>query len=166
MIRQINFMFKLLRRIKQIKTPKRYFNSIVDAEKTGNIIDGSIIKDEEFEENSKHMSTLVHNLNHKIKEIHQGGGQQARDRHVKRGKLLPRERIEKLIDPGSAFLEFSHFAGHEMYEDVVNAGGIITGIGRVNGKECVIVCNDPTVKGGTYYPITVKKHLRAQGKKN
>lgn len=157
-------MFKLLRRIKQIKTPKRFFNSIVEAEKTGNIIDGSILKDQDFEVNSNYMKSLVENLNTKIKEINLGGGHQARERQLKRGKLLPRERIEKLIDPGSPFLEFSHFAGYEMYEDTVPAGGIITGIGRVHGKECVIVANDPTVKGGTYYPITVKKHLRAQGK--
>jgi 3-methylcrotonyl-CoA carboxylase beta subunit len=75
---------------------------------------------------------------------------------------LPRDRIESLLDPGSPFLELSQFAGYELYDDVVPCGGIITGIGRVSGVECVIVANDPTVKGGSYYPITVKKHLRAQ----
>ncbi|HEY4142651.1 MAG TPA: carboxyl transferase domain-containing protein, partial [Pseudolabrys sp.] len=84
------------------------------------------------------------------------------ERHVSRGKLLPRDRIDALLDPGSPFLELSQFAAHGMYEDTVNAGGLITGIGRIEGRECMIVCNDSTIKGGTYYPMTVKKHLRAQ----
>ncbi|NXX97191.1 MCCB carboxylase, partial [Centropus bengalensis] len=92
-----------------------------------------------------------------------GGGEKARKLHASRGKLLPRERIDRLIDPGSPFLEFSQFAGYQLYgNEEVPAGGVITGIGRVSGVECLIVANDATVKGGTYYPITVKKHLRAQ----
>ncbi|XP_019466259.1 methylcrotonoyl-CoA carboxylase beta chain, mitochondrial-like [Meleagris gallopavo] len=92
-----------------------------------------------------------------------GGGEKARKLHTSRGKLLPRERIDRLIDPGSPFLEFSQFAGYQLYgNEEVPAGGIITGIGRISGVECLIVANDATVKGGTYYPITVKKHLRAQ----
>uniref|UniRef100_A0A8C9G5N0 methylcrotonoyl-CoA carboxylase n=1 Tax=Pavo cristatus TaxID=9049 RepID=A0A8C9G5N0_PAVCR len=91
------------------------------------------------------------------------GGEKARKLHTSRGKLLPRERIDRLIDPGSPFLEFSQFAGYQLYgNEEVPAGGIITGIGRISGVECLIVANDATVKGGTYYPITVKKHLRAQ----
>ncbi len=98
----------------------------------------------------------------KVALIEQGGGDAARAKHQARGKLLPRERVRTLLDPGSAFLEFSQFAAWEMYDDAIAAAGIITGIGRVAGRECVIVCNDATVKGGTYYPMTVKKHLRAQ----
>jgi 3-methylcrotonyl-CoA carboxylase beta subunit len=91
-----------------------------------------------------------------------GGSDAARARHVARGKLLPRERVERLIDPGSPFLELSPLAAHGMYDGEAPGAGIITGIGRIAGTECVIVCNDATVKGGTYYPMTVKKHLRAQ----
>ena len=94
--------------------------------------------------------------------IAEGGSERARERHISRGKLLPRERVERLLDPGSAFLELSLLAAHEVYDDDVPAAGIITGVGQVSGRLCVIVCNDATVKGGTYYPITVKKHLRAQ----
>jgi len=91
-----------------------------------------------------------------------GGGEKARERHVSRGKLLPRDRVAQLLDPGSPFLEVGLTAGHGMYGGAAPSGGIITGIGRVSGRECMIVCNDATVKGGTYYPVTVKKHLRAQ----
>ena len=91
-----------------------------------------------------------------------GGGEAACAKHVARGKLLPRERVRALLDPGSPFLEFSQLAAFGMYDDNIAAAGIITGIGRVAGRECVIVCNDATVKGGTYYPMTVKKHVRAQ----
>ena len=108
------------------------------------------------------MRTLVDDLREKVEAIRAGGGEAARARHVARGKLLPRDRIRALIDPASPFLEFSQFAGYEIYDDPVPAGGIITGIGRVSGRECVVVVNDATVKGGTYFPITVKKHLRAQ----
>jgi 3-methylcrotonyl-CoA carboxylase beta subunit len=108
------------------------------------------------------MQDLVDDLHAVVEEIATGGSFRARDKHTARGKLLVRDRIEKLIDNGSAFLEFSQFAGWQMYDDKVPAAGIVTGIGRINGVECVIVANDATVKGGTYYPITVKKHLRAQ----
>ena len=91
-----------------------------------------------------------------------GGPARARERHVARGKLLPRDRVMRLIDPGSPFLELSPLAANGMYDDAIHGAGLITGIGRVEGRECVIVCNDSTIKGGTYYPMTVKKHLRAQ----
>lgn len=92
----------------------------------------------------------------------QGGGQKSRDRHVARGKMLPRERVANLLDPGSPFLEIGATAAHGMYDGAAPAAGVIAGIGRVSGHECMVVCNDATVKGGTYYPMTVKKHLRAQ----
>jgi 3-methylcrotonyl-CoA carboxylase beta subunit len=116
----------------------------------------------EFQANTKAMQALVDDLNAKLRLIEQGGGDKARERHTARGKLLPRERIDALLDAGSAFLEFSALAAQDVYKDTVPAAGIITGIGRIAGQECVIVCNDATVKGGTYYPLTVKKHLRAQ----
>src|SRR5438094_6397087 len=115
-----------------------------------------------FAQNRSAMAALVSDLRTKVAEIEQGGGEPARARHVSRGKLLPRERVRSLLDPGSPFLEFSQLAAFGMYDDNIASAGIITGIGRVSGRECVIVCNDATVKGGTYYPITVKKHLRAQ----
>jgi len=115
-----------------------------------------------FNENVAAMRGVIDDLREKVAQIEVGGGERSRERHVSRGKLLPRDRIDTLLDDGSAFLEFSQFAGWEMYEDTVPAGGILTGIGRVSGRECVIVVNDATVKGGTYFPITVKKHLRAQ----
>jgi len=118
--------------------------------------------DKVFKANKAHMEDLVADLKEKLELISQGGGDKARKRHTDRGKLLPRERIDGLIDPGSPFLEFSALAAYEVYDDNVPAAGIITGLGRVSGQECVIVCNDATVKGGTYYPLTVKKHLRAQ----
>ena len=91
-----------------------------------------------------------------------GGGAKARERHAARGKLLPRERVDRLLDPGSPFLEIGLFAGHGLYGGEIASAGLITGIGRVSGQEVMVVCNDATVKGGTYYPMTVKKHLRAQ----
>jgi len=115
-----------------------------------------------FATNAKAMQALVDDLEKVLAAIAGGGGDKALKKHRDRGKLLPRERIEKLIDAGSPFLELSPLAGHGLYDDAVPAGGIITGIGRVNGTETVILANDATVKGGTYYPITVKKHLRAQ----
>jgi 3-methylcrotonyl-CoA carboxylase beta subunit len=105
---------------------------------------------------------LVTQLRERLRERALGGSQQSRDRHVSRGKLLPRERIERLLDPGSPFLEIAPLAAEEMYDGDSPGAGIITGIGRVRGREVVIVANDATVKGGTYYPMTVKKHLRAQ----
>ncbi|AGH97624.1 carboxyl transferase domain-containing protein [Micavibrio aeruginosavorus] len=116
----------------------------------------------EYTKNREAMLALVADLRAKIAVIEQGGGDKARDRHTSRGKLLPRDRISRLLDPGSPFLELSQMAAYKVYADDVPAAGIITGIGRVAGQECVIVCNDATVKGGTYYPLTVKKHIRAQ----
>jgi len=108
------------------------------------------------------MSALVADLRAKLEAVKQGGGDAAREKHLARGKLLPRERVRRLLDIGSPFLEFSQLAAWEMYGNQVPAAGIVTGIGRVSGRECVIVANDATVKGGTYFPMTVKKHLRAQ----
>jgi 3-methylcrotonyl-CoA carboxylase beta subunit len=116
----------------------------------------------EFRDNSDAMRALVSDLKEKVSKIAAGGSERARDKHLARGKLLPRERIQNLIDPGSPFLELSQLAAWDMYDNAVPAAGILTGIGRVNGRECMIVANDATVKGGTYYPLTVKKHLRAQ----
>jgi 3-methylcrotonyl-CoA carboxylase beta subunit len=115
-----------------------------------------------FRENETLMRAAVADLRTKLGAIKQGGGASARDKHIKRGKLLPRDRIRVLLDVGSPFLELSQFAAWDMYGGEVPAAGIITGIGRISGRECVIVCNDATVKGGTYYPMTVKKHIRAQ----
>ena len=105
---------------------------------------------------------LVAELRDRLAVVRQGGSESARAKHVARGKLLARERVDRLLDPGSPFLELSALAAYGMYDDAVPAAGIVTGIGRVNGRECVVVANDATVKGGTYYPLTVKKHLRAQ----
>jgi 3-methylcrotonyl-CoA carboxylase beta subunit len=115
-----------------------------------------------FRANATAMSGQVADLQRQLAHIAEGGGAAARERHLSRGKLLPRERIRQLVDPGAPFLELSPLAGFGMYGEEVPAGGLITGIGSVMGQECVIVVNDATVKGGTYYPITVKKHLRAQ----
>ncbi len=115
-----------------------------------------------FRDNSEHMRGLVADLRSKVSESAQGGPAHAREKHLARDKLLPRARIDALLDPGSPFLELSQLAAHGMYGGEVPAAGIITGIGRVSGVECMVVCNDATVKGGTYYPVTVKKHLRAQ----
>ena len=108
------------------------------------------------------MRALVQDLRDKVAVIREGGGAEARRRHLARGKLLARERIRSLLDPGSPFLELSQFAAYGMYDGEVPAAGIVTGIGRIMGRECVVVANDATVKGGTYFPMTVKKHLRAQ----
>ncbi|WP_444936775.1 carboxyl transferase domain-containing protein [Microbulbifer sp. JMSA004] len=119
-------------------------------------------RDAAFGENREQMQALVADLREKVEAIAQGGGERAREKHLARGKLLPRDRIDALLDPGSPFMEFSQLAAHEVYGEDVPAAGIITGIGTVSGQPCVIVANDATVKGGTYYPLTVKKHLRAQ----
>lgn len=115
-----------------------------------------------FIENTSIMTELVADLKSKISEIKEGGGDEYQQRHTARGKLLPRDRIDTLLDPGTPFLEFSQMAAYRVYKETVAAAGVITGIGRVMGIECMIIANDPTVKGGTYYPLTVKKHLRAQ----
>jgi 3-methylcrotonyl-CoA carboxylase beta subunit len=117
---------------------------------------------QDFLDNARAMQASLDDLRARMAEAALGGGETARARHVARGKLLPRERVEHLLDPGAPFLELSPLAAHGMYDGEAPAAGLITGIGRVSGTECVIVCNDATVKGGTYYPITVKKHLRAQ----
>lgn len=119
-------------------------------------------KDKSFLENASVMRAFTTDLKKLISKINEGGGHKARDRHRQHGKLLPRERIKLLLDPGTDFLELSPIAGYHMYDDNIAAGGIITGIGRIMGVDCMLVVNDATVKGGTYYPITVKKHLRAQ----
>ncbi|MGQ3888788.1 carboxyl transferase domain-containing protein [Legionella sp. CNM-1927-20] len=116
----------------------------------------------EFKQNAAVMNDLVATLQTIIKDIAQGGDEKARQRHLKHGKLLPRERLQRLLDPGSPFLELSQLAAYQVYEDNIPAAGLITGIGQVMNTECIIVINDATVKGGTYYPLTVKKHLRAQ----
>jgi 3-methylcrotonyl-CoA carboxylase beta subunit len=113
-------------------------------------------RDAMFAGNRDAMAVLCADLRSKVAVIEEGGGESARAKHAARGKLLPRERVRALLDPGSAFLELSQFAAYGMYDDNIAAAGIITGIGRVAGRECVIVCNDATVKGGTYYPLTVK----------
>lgn len=115
-----------------------------------------------FQENSAAMQMLVNDLKEKIQKIAQGGTEKARKRHLDQGKLLPRDRIEQLLDQGSPFLELSQLAADGLYGEEIPAAGLITGIGRINNQECMIVVNDATVKGGTYYPLTVKKHLRAQ----
>ena len=120
------------------------------------------LRSDEFSANAVAMGSLVADLREKVANVAQGGGVVARERHVARGKLLPRDRVAALIDPGSPFLELSQLAAFGLYGGDVPAGGIVTGIGRVCGRECVIVANDATVKGGTYFPMTVKKHLRAQ----
>ncbi|GAV06483.1 hypothetical protein RvY_16463-2 [Ramazzottius varieornatus] len=118
---------------------------------------------EESQNNAQRMRALVQNLRQTIDQIVAGTDAKSIQRHVSKGKLLVRDRISTLLDPGSPFLEFSQLAGYKLYDkEEVPAGGIITGIGRVSGVECVIAGNDATVKAGTYYPITVKKHLRAQ----
>jgi 3-methylcrotonyl-CoA carboxylase beta subunit len=117
---------------------------------------------DEFRANAARMRGLVAELSERRATAAVGGPEKARERHVGRGKLLPRDRIMNLIDPGTPFLEMSPLAALGMYDDLIHAAGIITGVGRVAGRECVIVANDSTIKGGTYYPMTVKKHLRAQ----
>ncbi|QDP00808.1 carboxyl transferase domain-containing protein [Thalassotalea sp. PS06] len=119
-------------------------------------------RSEDFANNQSHMQEQVDDLTALLGKIKQGGGEKYQQRHLSRGKLLPRDRVYQVLDAGSPFLELSQLAAFEVYDDYVPAAGIITGIGRVNGQECVIIANDATVKGGTYYPLTVKKHLRAQ----
>jgi 3-methylcrotonyl-CoA carboxylase beta subunit len=109
-----------------------------------------------------HNRALAADLRERVARAALGGDEKSRERHTARGKLLPRERVERLLDPGSPLLEIGQLAANGLYEDEVPGAGIITAIGRVSGRQCMIVCNDATVKGGTYYPLTVKKHLRAQ----
>ncbi len=116
----------------------------------------------EFQANAAAMRALVEDLRAKVRQAAEGGGEAARAKHVARGKLPPRERVDRLLDPGTPFLELGQLAAYGMYDGDAPSAGIITGIGRVQGLECMVVANDATVKGGTYYPLTVKKHLRAQ----
>ena len=117
---------------------------------------------ETFQANAAHNRTLAEQLRADVARTALGGNASSRDRHTARGKLLPRDRVERLLDPGSPLLEIGQLAAHDVYGEDIPGAGLITGIGRVSGRQCMIVCNDATVKGGTYYPLTVKKHLRAQ----
>src|SRR3984957_6163036 len=117
---------------------------------------------EEFRDNRSAMQTLAAELQREAERMALGGSKAAVEKHRNAGKLTARERIRVLLDTGSPFLELSQLAAHGMYSGDIASAGIVTGVGRVSGRECVVVANDPTVKGGTYYPITVKKHLRAQ----
>jgi len=116
----------------------------------------------DFKAKASAMQVLVHDLQHQVAQLQQGGGEKYQAKHLSRGKLLPRQRIETLLDTGSPFLEISQLAAHQVYDVPVPSAGIICGVGLVNGRHCMIIANDATVKGGTYFPLTVKKHLRAQ----
>ena len=124
-------------------------------------------RSDDFKQSAAVMRARVDDLNARLAQVAQGGGEGPRARHLARGKLLPRDRVEMLLDPDTAFLEIAPLAALNLYpdadgSDAAPGAGLIAGIGRVSGVECLIVCNDATVKGGTYYPMTVKKHLRAQ----
>lgn len=116
----------------------------------------------DFQANAAHVRGLVEASNGKVEQVSQGGGQVARQKHTARGKLLPRERVEQLLDPGTPFLEIGQLAVLGMYDDEAPSIGVIAGIGGIQGRQCVIVANNATVKGGTHYPMTVKKHFRVQ----
>ena len=116
----------------------------------------------EFAANDTHMRELVADLQQHLDQVELGGGEKAREKHTNRGKMLQRERVEQLIDPGSPFLELSPMAAHGMYDNKAPSAGIITGVGRVSGQEVVIIANDATVKGVSYLPVTVKNLMRAQ----
>jgi 3-methylcrotonyl-CoA carboxylase beta subunit len=120
------------------------------------------VRSEDFKSNARAMQALLDDLRARLSQIAQGGGEAARAKHLARGKLLPRDRVEMLLDPGTPFLEIAPLAALNCYNNDAPGAGMIAGIGRISGVECVVVCNDATVKGGTYYPLTVKKHLRAQ----
>ncbi|MCC6596033.1 MAG: methylcrotonoyl-CoA carboxylase, partial [Rhodanobacteraceae bacterium] len=120
------------------------------------------LRSAEFAANAAHLQAATEQWRALLAQAAQGGGDKARARHTERGKLLPRERIRALLDPGSPFLELSPLAAHGMYDDAAPCAGLIAGIGRVHGGEVLVIANDATVKGGTYFPMTVKKHLRAQ----
>ena len=115
-----------------------------------------------FQENTVFMQSLVDDLKSRLNKVAEGGGAERRTKHEKRGKLFVRDRIDKLVDPDTPFLEFGALAANGVYNNDAPGAGVVTGIGLIHGQECVIVANDATVKGGTYYPLTVKKHLRAQ----
>jgi 3-methylcrotonyl-CoA carboxylase beta subunit len=152
----------LLRQARIPATSTRLFSSFQNV--NVNVLDLPLNRNDPLvKENTAGMDTLLTDLRAKVAKVMEGGGEVARGKHKQRKKLLARERVDSLIDPGTPFLEFSQLAGHELYpgEDLPS-GSIVTGIGRIEGQECVIVANDATVKGGTYFPITVKKHIRAQ----
>ncbi|HEV8376050.1 MAG TPA: carboxyl transferase domain-containing protein, partial [Candidatus Polarisedimenticolia bacterium] len=119
-------------------------------------------RSDRFKQNETHHRRLAAELKERLTRVGEGGGEKYRERHVQQGKLFVRERIDRLLDPGSPFLEMSPLAAWEMYDGDAPCAGLVTGIGRIAGVECLLVANDATVKGGTYYPMTVKKHLRAQ----
>src|SRR5829696_6590661 len=116
----------------------------------------------DFDRRRARMTELVAELRERTARVAQGGGEKAVERHRSRGKLTARERIDRLVDPDTAFLELNALAAWELYDGQAPSAGIVTGIGVIDGRQCVVVANDATVKGGTYYPLTVKKHLRAQ----
>src|SRR3954467_11529053 len=126
------------------------------------VLESGVERDEVFERRRERMEALVAELRERTGRIAEGGGEKATERHRSRGKLTARERIDRLVDPGGAFLELNALAAWDLYEGQAPAAGIVTGIGVVAGRECMIVANDATVKGGSYFPLTVKKHLRAQ----
>ncbi|RYD49747.1 MAG: methylcrotonoyl-CoA carboxylase, partial [Sphingomonadales bacterium] len=127
------------------------------------VLDTKVSADSEvFRANAAHNRALAERLRADVAQAALGGSQASRERHEGRGKLLPRDRVERLLDPASPFLEIGQLAANDLYDGEVPGAGMIAGIGRVSGRTVMIVCNDATVKGGTYYPMTVKKHLRAQ----
>src|SRR5467141_3909398 len=142
--------------------PTPFFRSGFSGNVMPQLIPKVSTRSEQFKINAAAMRALIGDLNARLAKIAEGGGEAARAKHLARGKLLPRERLQMLLDPDTPFLEVAPLAALGMYGDEAPGAGIIAGIGRVSGVECVIVCNDATVKGGTYYPMTVKKHLRAQ----
>ncbi|XP_049953193.1 methylcrotonoyl-CoA carboxylase beta chain, mitochondrial [Schistocerca serialis cubense] len=151
----------ILRRVLNVK-PQHYFQKCSRHNSCEIIGSAQDRNSPEFKDNYAAMKGVVDKLTQRTLDVRGGGGPKYAQRHKSAGKLLVRERIDAILDPGSAFLELSQLAGLNMYEEDVPCGGLVTGIGLVAGRECVIVANDATVKGGTYYPVTVKKHLRAQ----
>src|SRR5579864_6272044 len=126
-------------------------------------IESKIVTDgDEFRARSEHNRALARKLRSDVAEAAKGGSEKHRQRHVERGKLLPRERVERLLDPGSPFLEIAPLAAFDLYEGEAPAAGLIAGVGKISGRLCMVIANDATVKGGAYFPVTVKKHLRAQ----
>lgn len=120
------------------------------------------VSSSDYARNSEAMRALVADLREKLSQVAGGGGEASRNRHTSRGKMLARQRVDLLVDPGTSFLELSPLAAYGLYGGDVHSASVVTGVGRISGRECVIVANDATIKGGTYYPMTVKKHLRAQ----
>ncbi|KAJ0640240.1 putative methylcrotonoyl-CoA carboxylase [Helianthus annuus] len=168
----LGFLVKTVRST-TISSPRRWRLSINAAVLTPSISrdfssghnvlpDGIDRTSDSFIQNSTKMESIMAQLHSRIRQVAEGGGEEAVKRHRSRNKLLPRERIDRLLDSSSSFLELSQLAGYELYDEPLPSGGIITGIGPVHGKLCMFIANDATVKGGTYYPVTVKKHLRAQ----